>query len=87
MDKSETEQLGDIHDEVQGSHAQLGVINERTRNIESQIDALADEVEDNQDDVNELQDKVKRNTTIIGGATGGVSMVLLWISDKLTRLF
>jgi predicted nucleic acid-binding Zn-ribbon protein len=86
MDKSETEQLDDIHEEVRGSHAQLGAINERTRNIESQIDSLADEVEDNQEDVNELQDKVKRNTTIIGGATGGLSMVLLWISDKVTRI-
>jgi len=87
MDKKETNQLNDIHDEVKGSHAQLGAINERTRNIERQIDKVSDNVSDNETDINDLEGKVKRNTTVVTGATGGISMILLWVSDKLTRLF
>lgn len=87
MDESENDQLQDIHDEVQGSHAQLGAINERTRNIERQLERQAQNVNSNQEDINELEDKVKRNTTILGGASAGMSMVLIWISDKVTRLF
>jgi len=87
MDDSETTQLEEIHSEVQGSHAQLGAINERTRNIERQLEIISENVSDNADDINELEGKVKRNTTIVTGFTGGVSMLLLWLSDKATRLF
>jgi len=85
MDESETTQLEEIHSEVQGSHAQLGAINERTRNIERHLESLSKEVSDNEEDINDLEGKVKRNTTIVTGATGGVSMILLWVSDKVTR--
>jgi predicted nucleic acid-binding Zn-ribbon protein len=86
MQEEETEQLDDIHEEVKGSHAQLGAINERTRNMESKLDDMAANIDDNEADINELQDSVKRNTTIVTGVTGGISMVLLWISDKVTRV-
>jgi predicted nucleic acid-binding Zn-ribbon protein len=86
MQEEETEQLDDIHEEVKGSHAQLGAINERTRNMESKLDDMAGNIDDNEADINELQDSVKRNTTIVTGVTGGISMVLLWISDKVTRV-
>jgi len=87
MDEAENEQLSEIHEEVQGSHAQLGAINERTRNIERKLENVETEIDSNTEDINELQDSVKRNTTILTGFTGGVSMVLLWLSDKITRLF
>ena len=87
MDDSETEQLDEIHEEVQGSHAQLGAINERTRNIERQLEQVSENVSDNEADINDLEGKVKRNTTIVGGFTGGAGMVLLWLSDKVARLF
>lgn len=86
MDKEETDQLDEIHDEVKGSHAQLGAINERTRNMEQQLDTLSEDISENEDDINDLEDATKRNTTILTGFTGGVSMVLLWFSDKLTRV-
>jgi predicted nucleic acid-binding Zn-ribbon protein len=86
MDKEETNQLDDIHDEVKGSHAQLGAINERTRNIEDQLDKIADDVSENESDINDLEDATKRNTTILTGVTGGSSMILLWLSDKVTRI-
>lgn len=85
MNDEENSQLEEIHKEVQGSHAQLGAINERTRNIERQVDKLSDNISDNEDDINDLEDSVKRNTTIVTGFTGGVSMILLWLSDKVSR--
>ena len=86
MNDNEQEQLEDIHSEVEGSHAQLGVINERTRNIENKMEKISENVSDNEADINDLEDDVKRNTTIVTGVTGGISMVLLWFSDKITRL-
>lgn len=86
MEDSETEQLEDIHDEVAGSQAQLGKINERTRNIEGKLDDVSTRIDDNEDDIDELQDSVKRNTTIVTSIGGGVSVVLLWFADKVTRI-
>jgi uncharacterized protein YoxC len=86
MDDQENEQLSNIHEEVKGSHAQLGAINERTRNIERKIDILADDIEKNEIDINDLEDDVKRNTTIVTGFTGLVSMIALWISDKILKV-
>jgi predicted nucleic acid-binding Zn-ribbon protein len=86
MDDSEKTQLDEIHSEVKDSHAQLGAINERTRNIERQLDVVSSNVADNEADINDLEGRVKRNTTIVGGFTGGISMILLWLSDKVTRL-
>lgn len=86
MQDSEQEKLDDIHSEVQGSHAQLGAINERTRNIERQLEKVSDNVSENEQDIDDLESKVKRNTTIVTGVTGGISVVLLWVSDKITRL-
>lgn len=86
MEDSETEQLEDIHDEVAGSQAQLGKINERTRNIEGKLDDVSTRIDDNEEDIDELQDSVKRNTTIVTSIGGGVSVVLLWFADKVTRI-
>ena len=86
MDDSETEQLDEIHTEIQGSNAQLGAIAERTRSIQSSLEDINDDVNQNQRDINELQGKVKRNTTIINAVTVGLGSVVLWVSDKLTRI-
>ena len=86
MDEQEHDQLSDIHTEIQGSNAQLGRIDERTRNIENHIENLSDSVDKNSKDIDEVQAKVKRNTTILSGVTAGSMAVLLWISDKVTRL-
>lgn len=86
MNGEEQDQLEDIHDEVKGSHAQLGAINERTRNMERQLQKIAGDVSDNEDDIDELEAKVKRNTTIVSAVSGGIGMVVLWFSDKVTRL-
>lgn len=86
MDESEHEQLDDIHTEVKGSNAQLGRIAERTRNIERYVENVSEDVNQNQQDINALQSKVKRNTTIINAVTVGLGSVIIWVSDKLTRL-
>jgi predicted nucleic acid-binding Zn-ribbon protein len=86
MNDSENKQLDDIHDEVKGSHAQLGAIDERTRSIQRELENISDSVEDNETDIDKLQSEVKRNTTIVGGVTGGLGMVLLWLADKVTRV-
>jgi len=86
MDNEEQEQLDDIHNEVKGSHAQLGAINERTRNIESSVEDISSEVDKNRQDINDLEDKVTRNTTIVGGVSGGIGMIALWLADKVSRL-
>lgn len=86
MEKDQKEQLNEIQEGVNSSHKDIGVIDERTRNIERQLDEIQGNVDDNSEDIDDLQGKVKRNTTIITGATGGISMVLVWVSDKLTRI-
>lgn len=85
MNEDQKEQLNDIQEGVHSSHKDIGVIDERTRNIERQLEEIQDNVDDNSEDIDEIQGKVKRNTTVITGATGGMSMVLIWVSDKLTR--
>lgn len=86
MDDREHDQLDEIYDEVAGSKGQLGVIAERTRNIERHVDGISDDVDDNEEKINELQDQVKRNSTIINAVTVGMSGIVLWIADKLTRI-
>jgi predicted nucleic acid-binding Zn-ribbon protein len=86
MDDSEHDQLDEIHNEVQGSNAQLGAIAERTRSIQKSLEDINEDVAQNQSDINDLQNKVRRNTVIINGVTVGLGSVLLWISDKLSRL-
>lgn len=85
MDEQEHEQLDNIYSEVRGSHTQLGAIDERTQNIQDSIEDISEEVDKNRQEIDELQSKVKRNTTIINAVTVGLSGILLWISDKLTR--
>ena len=86
MEDSEHEQLDEIHDEIQGSKAKLGAIAERTRSIQDSLEEINKDIAKNQQDINGLQSKVKRNTTIINAVTVGLGSVLLWISDKLSRL-
>lgn len=86
MDQHEEEQLDDIHSEVKGSNAQLGAIAERTRSIQDSLEDIDAKVDKNRQDINDLQSNVKRNTTIINAVTVGLSGVVLWISDKLTRI-
>jgi peptidoglycan hydrolase CwlO-like protein len=86
MDNEEQKQLSDIHDEVKGSHAQLGRIDERTRNIKENIEGINEKAEENRRDIDELESKVKRNTTIVGGFSAGGMAVVIWLSDKITRL-
>jgi len=86
MNDSENDQLSEIHTEVKGSNAQLGAIAERTRSIQDSLEEINDDVQKNQRDINDLQSKVKRNTTIINAVTVGLGSVVLWVSDKLTRI-
>lgn len=60
-------------------------LDERQQQIDEKLDRAIDRTEKNAQDIDELQGKVKRNTTIVTGVTGGVSMVLLWVADKVTR--
>lgn len=85
MDDQENKQLNEIHKEVQGSHTQLGAIDERTRNIQNHLENISDSVEKNEQDINEMQAKVKRNTTVINAVTVGLSGVVLWAADKLSK--
>jgi peptidoglycan hydrolase CwlO-like protein len=85
MDDDEHSQLSDIHQEVKGSHAQLGVIEERTRNIEKKLEKVSENVSENEGDIDDLEDGVKRNTVIINAVTVGLSGVVLWAADKITR--
>lgn len=86
MDDNEHDQLQDIHTEVRGSNAKLGAIDERTRNIERHVQSLSNEIEGNSEDINELEGKVKRNTTILGGFSAGLTGILLWGADKISRI-
>ena len=86
MDESENDTLNDIHDEVRGSNAQLGAIAERTRNIQESLDKISDDVDDNRQEIDKLQGKVKRNTTVINAVTVGLSGLVLWAADKVSKL-
>lgn len=87
VDDEQSEQLSEIHAEVEGTHIQLGKIDERTRNIEAHLNSISEDVSENEAELQEMRSKVKRNTTITTGVAGGISMILLWFSDKITRLF
>lgn len=64
----------------------LARLDERTKRIDSKLDRAMKETQSNREDVDELQDKVRRNTTILTGVASGVTAVVLWLSDKVTRL-
>jgi len=64
----------------------LGKLDERTERIDGKVDRVIDATNENSDRITTNGEKIKRNTTVITGFTGGASMVLLWLSDKITRL-
>lgn len=61
-------------------------IDERTQAIDQKVTKINSRVSENEETIDGLQSKVKRNSTILGGIGTGVTAVLLWVSDKLTRL-
>jgi len=64
----------------------LARLDERTERMDKRLDGLAKEVETNTQDIDELQGSVRRNTTVLGGFATGVSGLVIWISDKVTRV-
>lgn len=79
MDSEHGESLDEENKEI------LYRVDERTETIDNRINNVVDAVEDNQDDIDELQGQVKRNTTIITTITGGLSLISLWVADKVSR--
>lgn len=61
-------------------------IDERTESIDKKVDGVGKRVKKNEDDIDELQDTVRRNSTIIGGVGGGITALMVWAADKVTRL-
>lgn len=61
-------------------------IDERTEAIDAKLDVIDGRVSSNEDDIDDLQGKVQRNTTFLGGVATGITAVLLWMADKVTRI-
>lgn len=79
MNQDERQKLDEIHEDVRETRTQ-------TRVIEQKISSMEDDVVGNRDDIDELQGKVRRNSTIIGGIGTGLSALILWAADKLSRI-
>lgn len=60
-------------------------VDERTERMDDRLDTAIERTESNQEDIDALEDQVQRNTTIIGGITGGVGMIVMWAADKISR--
>jgi hypothetical protein len=65
--------------------ALLHRVDERTEHINDSVDKALVKAEDNADDIDEIRGKVQRNTTVLGGITGGVGMIVMWGADKISR--
>lgn len=86
MNQDEHDKLDEIHQDVRETRTQTQVIEERTSALDSRIDKIQGQTMKNAEDIDDLQSTVSRNSTILGGVATGVSAVVLWLSDKLTRL-
>lgn len=79
MNQDERQKLDEIHADVRQTRTRVEIIDERTENLDERVS-------DNTEEIDTLQSQVDRNTTILGGFGTGAAAVLLWVSDKLTRL-
>ena len=60
-------------------------VDERVEHIDSRLDKAVSTVDENAEEIDEVQQQVQRNTTIINAATVGLSSLLVWTADKLSR--
>lgn len=86
MNQDQTEKLNDIHSDVRKSRTRIEVIDERTRAMDSRMDSMREDISDNSNDIDNLQSKVGRNSTILGGLATLGSGIILWLSDKVSRV-
>ena len=61
-------------------------LDERTEHIEESVDRAVSKTEDNADDIEQVRKKVKRNTTVLGGITGGISLIVTIVGEKIAKL-
>ena len=87
MDEDENEKLDEIHKAVQDTQTQIQVIHERTGNMDARLQNVKEEAEKNSNDIDKLELSVNRNTTVVAGITSTVTASLVWIGNKLLKLF
>jgi hypothetical protein len=87
MDEDENEKLNEIHNAVQETQTQIRVIHERTGNMDARLQNVKEEAEKNSNDIDKLELSVNRNTTVVAGITSTVTASLVWIGNKLLKLF
>ena len=87
MDEVENEKLDKIHKSVQETQTQIRVIHERTGNMDARIQNVKEEAEKNGNDINKLESSVNRNTTAVAGITSAITAGVVWIGDKMIKLF
>ena len=87
MDDAENEKLNEIHNSVQETQTQIRVIHERTGNMDARLQNVKEEAEKNSNDIDKLELSVNRNTTVVAGITSTVTASLVWIGNKLLKLF
>ena len=87
MDEAENEKLNEIYNAVQETQTQIQVIHERTGNMDARLQNVKEEAEKNSNDIDKLELSVNRNTTVVAGITSTVTASLVWIGNKLLKLF
>jgi len=87
MDEAENEKLNEIYNAVQETQTQIRVIHERTGNMDARLQNVKEEAEKNSNDIDNLESSVNRNTTVVAGITSTVTASLVWIGNKLLKLF
>ena len=87
MDEAENEKLNEIHNSVRETQTQIQVIHERTGNMDARLQNVKEEAEKNSNDIDKLELSVNRNTTVVAGITSTVTASLVWIGNKLLKLF
>ena len=87
MDEAENEKLNEIYNAVQETQTQIRVIHERTGNMDARLQNVKEEAEKNSNDIDKLELSVNRNTTVVAGITSTVTASLVWIGNKLLKLF
>lgn len=86
MNGDEREKLNQIHNDVRETQTRTKVIDERTENLSSRMDDMREDIQSNTDDIDVLEDDVARNKTVLGGIGAGATALLLWASEKISRL-
>lgn len=87
MNGDESQKLDQIASDVSETKATMRVIDERTKHLSDEIDRLERGQRSNEADINNLEAKVKRNSTLFGGLATAGTAVLIWVSDKILKVF